>query len=160
VDARPRILALLVGLLPFAAAISYFKLVYGPGNDLVAGQGLSQSLERLSDLGRHQLVVRTSGRQLAPIAGPVVALVLSYTLLRGSWPARKDWQCGTGAATALSVLLATMVGYYLVYVLTPKDLAWHLSTSLTRLMMQLWPSLLFLMFMAASPARRSDGLAT
>jgi hypothetical protein len=160
VDAGPRILALLVGLLPFAAAVLFFKLVYAPGNDLVAGQGLSQSLERLSDLGRHQLVVKTAGQQLAAIAGPVGALVLSYTLLRRSGPARKDWQLGTGAATALSVLLATMVGYYLVYVLTPKDLAWHLSTSLTRLIMQLWPSLLFLMFMAASPPKRSDGLAT
>ena len=57
----------------------------------------------------------------------------------------------------LLLLVATAVGYYAVYVLTPKDLVWHLDTSVTRLWLQLWPSLLFLLFFAAaSPPERPD----
>ena len=42
-----------------------------------------------------------------------------------------------------------LVGYFFVYVLTPLDLAYHLATSLNRLFLQLWPGVIFLVFMIA-----------
>jgi hypothetical protein len=48
-------------------------------------------------------------------------------------------------------------GYFGVYVLTPKDLGWHLGTSLDRLLPQLWPLALFPSFLAA--ASPEEGLA-
>ncbi len=39
---------------------------------------------------------------------------------------------------------------FFVYVMTPLDLNWHLMTSLNRLFLQLWPSAVFLAFMAAA----------
>ena len=45
-------------------------------------------------------------------------------------------------------LLAIFVAYFFAYVITPMDLTWHLSTSLGRLYVQLWPSFIFL-FLAA-----------
>jgi hypothetical protein len=36
-----------------------------------------------------------------------------------------------------------LLGFGVIYVITPKDLAWHLDTSLWRLLLQLWPSALF-----------------
>ena len=44
-----------------------------------------------------------------------------------------------------------LVGYFFVYVLTPLDLDYHLMTSLNRLFLQLWPSVIFVVFMIAGP---------
>ena len=40
-------------------------------------------------------------------------------------------------------------GYFFVYVMTPLDLAYHLTTSLNRLFLQLWPGVILLIFMIA-----------
>jgi hypothetical protein len=39
--------------------------------------------------------------------------------------------------------------YFAVYLITPHDLDWHLMTSLNRLLLQLWPTIIFITFMAA-----------
>jgi hypothetical protein len=51
-------------------------------------------------------------------------------------------------------LLLMLAGYFAVYLMTPRELAWHLSSSATRLAAQLWPSLLALIFLAS---RSVDG---
>jgi hypothetical protein len=48
---------------------------------------------------------------------------------------------------SLSLIFAA---YFFVYVITSKPLAWHLDTSLSRLMTQLFPSLLFSLFLTAT----------
>jgi hypothetical protein len=48
---------------------------------------------------------------------------------------------------SLSLIFAA---YFFVYVVTSKPLAWHLGTSLSRLMTQLYPSLLFSFFLTAT----------
>lgn len=45
------------------------------------------------------------------------------------------------------LVLAGAFAYFLVYVVTPKDLTWHLSTSAERLLFQLFPVLLYAMGM-------------
>jgi len=37
-------------------------------------------------------------------------------------------------------------GYYFIYLITERDLAWHLDTSNLRLFVQLWPSVLLVLF--------------
>jgi hypothetical protein len=48
---------------------------------------------------------------------------------------------------AAGALGLTLAGYAFVYLTTPQDLAWHLRTSLHRLLLQLWPSALFVFFL-------------
>jgi hypothetical protein len=55
-----------------------------------------------------------------------------------------------------------LAGFFAVYLPTPRDLAWHLSTSLHRLYMQVWPlALLGYFLVVATPeevaARRGSG---
>jgi hypothetical protein len=50
-----------------------------------------------------------------------------------------------------------LIGYFFVYVLTPLDLGYHLTTSLNRLFLQLWPSVIFLCFMIAGSPETSPG---
>jgi hypothetical protein len=46
----------------------------------------------------------------------------------------------------LIVLILMIIGYFLVYVISPQDLVWHLDTSHYRLILQLLPSAIFLFF--------------
>jgi hypothetical protein len=45
------------------------------------------------------------------------------------------------------VLTLMLVSYYLVYVTTPFDVSWHVSSSIDRLLVQLWPSLVLTVFL-------------
>jgi len=50
------------------------------------------------------------------------------------------------------VLLGMVAGYYMAYIVTPFDLQWHLNSSLSRLMLQVWPTaLVFCFLVGASP---------
>jgi putative copper export protein len=48
---------------------------------------------------------------------------------------------------SIIVLLLMLSGYFMVYIITPHDLNWHLNTSLERLFLQLLPSVIFIFFM-------------
>ena len=54
------------------------------------------------------------------------------------------------------VLALMLVGYFAVYLTTPLDLAFQLETSLSRLLLQLWPSGVFIFFMATSPTESQN----
>jgi len=79
-------------------------------------------------------------------------LLIVYLLLAG---ARIDDRDRTGLVRTAAVLLLTPAGYFFVYVLTPLDLGYHLATSLNRLFLQLWPSVIFLFFMTAGAPERA-----
>jgi hypothetical protein len=47
----------------------------------------------------------------------------------------------------MAAVAGLMLGsYYLAYVITPFDIAWHVSTSIDRLLVQLWPLLVLTAF--------------
>jgi len=79
-------------------------------------------------------------------------LLIVYLLLAG---ARIDDRDRTGLVRTAAVLLLTPAGYFFVYVLTPLDLGYHLATSLNRLFLRLWPSVIFLFFMVAGAPERA-----
>jgi len=59
---------------------------------------------------------------------------------------RLDRPAVARAATALLLLIAMFAGYTLVYVITPLPLEWQISTSFDRLLVQLWPALVWTAF--------------
>ena len=54
----------------------------------------------------------------------------------------------TGIRTSVLALGLTLAGYFAVYLITPYDIHWHLRSSLNRLFLQVWPSAIFLFFLA------------
>jgi small-conductance mechanosensitive channel len=79
-----------------------------------------------------------------------VALVAFYLLTPRT---RNPTQEPTVSASRMALAL-TLAGYFAIYLITPRDLYWHLRFSLSRLFLQLWPSTIFLFFLAV--ARRSS----
>jgi hypothetical protein len=124
-----------LGAAPFAAVLVHHKLTCGATTDLIAGQG-AHTLERLADAGRWLATAAAFAREGAfyAIAGGALLVVLARER-RGAAP--------PGARFVWITLGLVLAGDFAVYLLTPRDLAWHLSSSLERVLLQAWPLALF-----------------
>ena len=80
-------------------------------------------------------------------------LLIPCVILAGG-RVRSDARNGVAA---MAMLIAMMcVGYSVVYQITPHPLEWHVWTSLDRLLIQLWPATLFVLFASIQPAPAPD----
>jgi hypothetical protein len=136
--------AFALGALPIVLALAYFKLRLAPVNDLVAGQGTQATWQRLIDVRRYGLVAWFYLVAAVSIGPGLVVLLALYRVLMGGAPDRPR------RGHTLAVLVLMLAGYAVVYLTTPNDLAWHLSDSVHRLFVQLWPSTLFAFFLATA----------
>jgi hypothetical protein len=140
--------AFLVGLLPTGCALLYFKTQLAPPNDLIAGQGWEPTLERLADFSRSTQVLKAMGDEV--VKSWVAVLLPVYFLLLGRRPSREGPRPVIGSVVLVVGLM--LLGYFLVYVTTPNELEEHLVSSLNRVLMHLWPVVIFLFFLSvASP---------
>lgn len=139
--------ALLAGLAPALAVILIFKLTLAPPNDIVAAIEMSGTIERLTDLSRYTYVMGRFGNAFMSFGSWIVSapvLLALYLILLG---VRIRDQDKAAVAWSLSIVGLMLLAYFSVYVATPHDLKWHLDTSLNRLLMQLWPSAVFVYFL-------------
>jgi hypothetical protein len=153
---------LLLGALPVACVLAYFKLRLAPASSLVEGQGWQSTLDRLGDYPRYRLILaHLVGRILLlggdgvhpppqSWGGGMVLLLAVYPVLLGRAPegARK-----APAAPVLVVVLLMLLGYAFVYVVSPVSmggLPGFLFGNLSRLLLHLWPLALFGVFLSAA----------
>jgi hypothetical protein len=117
----------------------YFKLQLAPPNDLMSA-ALGPRIGHLVDPARHATILSSLWRDLGRFGewsiAPWIALILPFA----AWRARRPLDRAEWIAPAMLALM--LAGYYGVYLLTPQALAWHLDTSLVRLLLQLWPLLI------------------
>jgi hypothetical protein len=146
------------GLAPVLLTVLWFKLALAPPNGLVSNQGWVETSSRLIDPVRYVQIYR--GFKNAVIAlgdGAVInplLVLLFYLVCVGIEPDERD---KTGVATGLGAVGLIVIGFSLVYLTSPADLDWHLRNSAWRLLLQLWPSVVFLGFSMACPPERSKG---
>jgi hypothetical protein len=144
-------LVFLAGLaLPFAVNL-YFKIAIAPPNDLTSDRSAAEAIAKLFDTSRHTTILGDFAQGLWNLGGwtiPPLLPLLVFLLLKGV-----EHRLGLqpGWLTGVAALGIVLIGYYWVYVLTPMDLRWHLDSSLPRLLMHLWPSLVVLAGIAAAP---------
>jgi len=135
------VVAFFAGSAPVLLALGAFKLLLSPGNDLLGAQNLADG-KRIAAVGA------AMGRELwfggADWLG-VLPILVVFVLLHGI---RR--RSGCAVAYGVVVLPAMLLIYGVVYVITPYDLQWHLSTSLARLVLHLVPAAVWLAAMAVS----------
>lgn len=134
----------LTGAVPILLALFYFKHnIAGPG-DLFSGG--SSTLHKLVEPARYWAVLQwfvkdffRFGRWLL-IPGTVLLAGLGCGLKSNAS------QHSNAIRICTLALLLTLAGYAAIYLITPRDLYWHLRFSSGRLFLQLWPSAIFLFF--------------
>lgn len=135
--------AFALGLAPVALVVLYFKGRFAGANDLIAGQGLLDIIGKLGDGARYAQVGQALVQQRAIEPLLLLPLVLYFILLgRARVPRLRS-----GVLLCLFVLGLMLLGYAMVYLVSPHDLTWHLKTSLRRLLMQIWPTAIFTFFL-------------
>lgn len=133
---------LLFALLPFLYWL-IFKKVYGFNNDITSQIILYNSYEyiqRIKMIINYFLQVAGNVKLFGILGLPFITLYLSFTigfLIRGKRL--------INYLPTLIILLQILV-YLLTFLITPRDLSWHLSTSLDRLIIQILPSLYICVF--------------
>ena len=144
-------LLFLLGAAPVLLLTLYFKHSIAPAADTLVTQPLSDAMARLSEADRFARIARAFWTE-ARLFGvgwyhPGVAVVILAAALRFRLsPPERRW-----AALAGLTLAGVLAGYFGIYLVTPADLEWHLSTSLGRLLVQVWPSALLLAFVVFRP---------
>jgi len=144
----------LAGLLPVLVLLGAFKWI-APTNDLVASFDVGRaSWERAVTIGREVGPLLWKPQEFKSIFA-LVALPAAVTFVIGVerwWNRRRD---GTVFEASLTVALALVAAAFATaYLITPYDLQWHVSTSASRLLTQLYPATVVLGLSAASRALR------
>lgn len=122
------------GLLPFALTLFVFKTFYAPANDLVRNQHLVP-WQNITDISRYKIIFQFFAEQLLhhfPIPAIAVTGYIVYCIVRKQKLSKNFW-----------LLCAIMGAYFLVYIYTPYNIEWHVSTSIGRLMVQLMPAMIY-----------------
>jgi hypothetical protein len=149
------IVPLLIAIIPALFLIAGFKHYLAPPGDLFSDP--TTRLHKLFEPSRYWAIAKwyfkgffRFGSWLL-IPGPV--LMVGYYFAAGK-RARSTPQTGLRASTL--ALAITLAGYFVVYLITPYDIYWHLRFSLSRLFVQLWPSAIFVFFLLVKTSRVSD----
>jgi len=138
---------LAVGLAPWLALLIYFKTQFATSADLLS-KNSNQIYSHVTDIGRWITVLQAYFLGVFRIGSfllPVVLLLILYGYLVRFKVEERDRGALT---TVLTAVVLMMLGDFAVYVAFPNDLIWQLNTSLDRLLLQLWPSILLAFFLA------------
>ena len=136
-----RIAPLFAGAAPILAALVVFKLFFAPPNDVIRAQSIGHVLSNLGDVHRIEIVTAAVGKELwfggASRVG-VLPILAMFVLAAGI---RRPVPIGPrlGLACAGTLIAADI----LAYILTPHDLAWQLRTSLDRVIVQVFPAIVW-----------------
>lgn len=146
------------GVLLIFMLVGHFKVHQAPPNDLLNASNMSLLGARMTNFARFGATfwafvsefLAFGNTKLPPIA------------LFGIWFALVRFRPSLTTTHLLPLAIAAfqLAGYFLVYVAASKDLDWQLNTSLSRLLLHLWPLFVMGIFLISrnifeKPAQRS-----
>ncbi len=134
-----QLIPLAAGLLPALAILIFFKSTLAPPSDLVSLSVGQSVVAKLLDPNRYFMIASELWER-APVR--LVCLLAIYGVCVGV-SARRT----AGVTEAALAFLLLSAGYFAVYLTTPYDLSWHLFTSMDRLLAQVWPTFVLVLFL-------------
>lgn len=142
------LLAYAQGLLLPLSALLIFKLVLAPSNDLVgSSRGLAELTSLLFDPQRWTTTLKLMAAEVGKFGHSVFSLWLLplATLLLTSLRPLEDSHRKILRFWGIAFLLL-LAGYFVTYLITPHPLVWHVEHSAERLLMHIYPAVLWLVF--------------
>jgi hypothetical protein len=143
-------------LLPLAVTF-YFKFTVPPPNDIVGNRAIGELLAKILDPARHLTIAEAFLKGVGSFGHWPIHPGIPLLAILMIWGVDRHAIRGAAWKTAALTIGLVLGGYFAVYVITPKDLDYHLATSLDRLLMHVWPSVLFLAGLAVSRSATASG---
>jgi uncharacterized membrane protein YwzB len=148
-DMLKRWVYFIIGFTPFFAAVMIYKSMVNIPVNLLSGILNQDIVAKLFDLSRYWIIGKTFLEQFYSYGSlrlPLIPLLIIYMLVVGI-NIRKHER--TAILTQVVRVGFIAVIYFAIYLLTPSSLEWHLTTSLTRLVSQLLPSVILIVFLCS-----------
>jgi len=146
------------GAAPVVIVYVVFKaLVAGAPNDILTG---GPPLEKLFSLSRYIQIARAFGSEVWGFGGWSISIIVLLGVCLAALGVAIDAGTRPAIHTLIGTLCLVFAGLFLIFVISPYDLAWHLDSTLHRLLLQLWPVFLFTFFLIARPPEQTLAAAT
>jgi hypothetical protein len=133
-----------------------FKTLHSPPNPIVGNVTMHVILDRIQSGAFHAIIWNGFVREFHNFGAwwlyPIPLVLIHFAISR--FGASKGVDRPLWPMPALAVL-GMLSGYYAVYLFAPYDPQWHVDTSLSRLLLQIWPTALILYSVATTPRRIS-----
>ncbi|HTP00783.1 MAG TPA: hypothetical protein VMJ64_05360 [Anaerolineales bacterium] len=126
--------------------VLYYKATLAPPNDLFVGFNLGEALRKLVSLQRYEIIFAAIGKALLNFGNWRVSIVIVLAIFSIVVGMRMERPQRRVAAVCTIVLALQLLGYIFIYAITPVPLEYHLQYSLDRLLFQLFPAALVLVF--------------
>lgn len=141
-----------MGLALPIAVVLYFKLFLAPPSDVLTS-GPVRSISQVLDISRHTLILQSFWGEIkgfgiwgiSEISIGIIPVLLIYYLLFRTGMVRDH---RPAYIAGITMLVVQALGYYIIYLITPYDLTWHLYYSAERVILQIFPLMLFLILSA------------
>jgi hypothetical protein len=142
--------AWVAGVVPLCATGVWFKMAIAPVSPgyVNAEDSPVTVLARFVDPSRYLAVKEALGWRWLEWGGPAAAGALP--LLFAAAIAAVATRGGRSMWPVLAASTLMLAAFYVVWLVTPLDTAWLLSTTFDRLMIQIWPSLVLVAFSAGT----------
>jgi hypothetical protein len=145
--------ALAAGLLPIAAVLVYFKLQFAPQNIIMAEMRGANVANQVFDLQRHLVIGSLLARRLLLYEGLGINMIYVLAFLLACFGLTRTHLVSVAQITlVIATMFSGFMGIYLLRVPSDSD---FIVGSLDRLLLQLWPLLVFGFFLLAAPLARA-----
>ncbi len=137
---------LFLGMLPILFLLAYFKLVIAPPHRIVMQQG-GIIFAKLMDYSRYKIALQWITGQF-PIFGQWIINPWWLFLVGVLFKIKNIKENSYRFIPLFVLVLLMLIGFFFAEIITPLSLYYYLSTSAHRLLFQLFPSFIFVYFLA------------
>lgn len=139
-------LVMVAGATPMLLLVATAKLSLVWKSDLFEERGIGGIVSLLVVPSRWREVGHWFVELLPGIVSPWLIGLLVVFVIVNRWrgPSSQGSRRSYGAHAGGATLALVAIGYMLIYVSTPHDIGWHLRTSLNRLILHLWPGVIYI----------------
>jgi hypothetical protein len=131
------------GLAPILSTVVFFKIKVAPPNDIFNSDNISRIYNYLSEFDRYKQIFLAYAKNITFFNGGIIFLLVLYFLVSGF---EKSYIYQRQFLSKVVLLLLLLGGYFFSFLVSPNSLDWHLNSALDRLLIQTWPSWVFLFF--------------
>lgn len=137
-----------IGLLLPLVFLFYFKLQITRPNEFLSGEGIKIT-QSLIDFSRHQMIFNSFKNFFLHSGGwyniGIFLILCVYFLICHSRIKNNSGMI----FISFAIFACQILGYYVIYLITPNDLEWQLNYSLNRLFVQIYPAVVFVVLIAS-----------